>query len=690
MTERVIRVVLDPTGVRPGANEIRGALRGVQGETRQTSQSFLLLRRVIGATLTIAAIRQVSRYTDEWTLLNNRLRLVTDSQQELTTVQGEIIDLARQTRIPLTSAAELFSRVARSSEELGESQRALLDVTRTVNQAIQISGATTQEAAAGTIQFAQGLASGALRGDELRSVLEQLPRLARALADGLDVSIGELRELGSEGELTAERVIGALQGQAPEIQREFEQITPTIGSALSALGTSLRELFGRINDVTGVSRGISGVLISVANSINESVTPGFLRLAEAVGLVDDRLNLLSLSQLRSALERERQAISDLQDGIIAGFETAISSEGIDELTRAGRERIRVLQDLIREREALLDRDVGDILGAAETTANQRDLIQTLEQTRIELALQTRFLDEAEDQIFRYQVAVEAAATGNSEFVTRALAAADAVIEQRDALRTAEAAQAAYDEDVARAAQITASVRTETERYIDSVIELQMLLEQGLIDQETFNRAVEQLEDAGDSIDVVLDQAFRNIQDTLGEGIAGIITGDIEDVPGQVANILARVAGEILASELFQLFQGTQTGGGLGGRGILGIFQGILGGIFGGGFGTGQTLIGAPAPSGVPGQVFAQQGFNGVVPPGFPNDTFRLNVSSGERVQVTPAGQRGGDPLVIQQSFTLNGGADERDAALVATASEIATRRALEAVSEARQQNRRLR
>src|SRR5690606_25544623 len=115
--------------------------------------------------------------------------------------------------------------------DLGIANAELIDLTRTVNQAIQISGATAAESSAGIVQFAQALASNRLGGDELRSVLEQMPRLARALADGLGVTIGELRALAKEGKLTTDAIVGALQSQAPKIAEEFAKVKPTVASA---------------------------------------------------------------------------------------------------------------------------------------------------------------------------------------------------------------------------------------------------------------------------------------------------------------------------------------------------------------------------------------------------------------------------------------------------------------------------
>ena len=117
--------------------------------------------------------------------------------------------------------------------------------------AIITSGASATEASAGLIQFSQGLASGTLRGDELRSVLEQLPRLARAIADGLGITVGELRELGSAGALTGEQVLRAIQSQAGQIAKEFAEIDRTAAQAFTQLESAFLRAAGISADTAG-------------------------------------------------------------------------------------------------------------------------------------------------------------------------------------------------------------------------------------------------------------------------------------------------------------------------------------------------------------------------------------------------------------------------------------------------------
>jgi tape measure domain-containing protein len=217
------------------------------------------------------------------TQLQSKLRLVTSGSQDLANAQAQVINLARQTRTDFTSVGELYARVARSSKQLGVGQSDVLRVTKAVSQAIQISGNTATEASAGMIQLAQALASGVLRGEELNSILEQMPRVAEAIAVGLGTTTGQLRKLGEQGKLTSDLVFKALISQSDRLNSEFKKLEPTIAGTfgvlvgelklaaaefLKATGTTDR-LTGSINVLSGAVRGLSEAFSTAFNSMNQ-------------------------------------------------------------------------------------------------------------------------------------------------------------------------------------------------------------------------------------------------------------------------------------------------------------------------------------------------------------------------------------------------------------------------------------
>lgn len=213
--------------------------------------------------------RAVIQAADTYANLNARLRLVTRSAYEFAQVQQQIFDISQRTRVGLEQTSDLFGSLARSTEALGVSQQDVLGVTETINQALLVSGTSAQSAAAALVQLGQGFSAGVLRGEELNSVLEQAPRLARAIADGLGVPIGKLRELGQAGELTAERVFQALQKSSQQIQREFDSLPLTIGQATTQASNALLKLIGVLDETSGASRGLAEAISSAAGFIGE-------------------------------------------------------------------------------------------------------------------------------------------------------------------------------------------------------------------------------------------------------------------------------------------------------------------------------------------------------------------------------------------------------------------------------------
>lgn len=239
-------------------------LRSIETSVDNIGRAMRGLAGIIGATF---SIRELVQAADTFRLLENRIRLVTETTGELVQVQRQLAEVSLRSRSSLEATTNLYARVARSSRELGISQEELLEFTETVNQAIQVSGSTAAEASAGVIQFSQALASSRLSGDELRSVMEQMPRLAQAIAEGLKINIGELRQWGEENKLTTDVVVEAIQRQAGVIQNEFGKIVPTIGQAMINLETATLQTIGVLDRFYGTSAAISGAIVELAGGL---------------------------------------------------------------------------------------------------------------------------------------------------------------------------------------------------------------------------------------------------------------------------------------------------------------------------------------------------------------------------------------------------------------------------------------
>lgn len=248
-----------------GLDQVNQATRRAETGARRFRGVAVQLTRVLGTLAAAFSAREIIRSADTYALLSGRLKLVTSSAEELRAVEQRLFDTAQRTRSGYAETVELYARVARNADGLGASQAELLRVTEAVNQAIQVSGASSAEAAGGVIQFSQALASGELRGEELRSVLENMPRLAQAIIDGLEqigvganLTIGDLRKLAEQGELSSERIFRALLTQTSELEREFANLPRTVGQAMTQLGNDVQRALSRA-DMQPLIESIDGV-----------------------------------------------------------------------------------------------------------------------------------------------------------------------------------------------------------------------------------------------------------------------------------------------------------------------------------------------------------------------------------------------------------------------------------------------
>lgn len=223
--------------------------------------------RLVSMAAAYATIRTAISSADEWTNLGNRIRLVTNGSAEFEAAQSNIVNIARETRQSLSATGELYQRIATNQKELGLSGQEVADVVKTISQSLVISGASAQSAQAALVQLGQAFASGVLRGEELNSVLEQAPALARTIADGLGVPIGKLRELGAAGKLTTAEVIAALQGQSDAVDSNFRKISTTIGQALTVAQTNLTVFIGELDQASGASAALASSIASLSNNL---------------------------------------------------------------------------------------------------------------------------------------------------------------------------------------------------------------------------------------------------------------------------------------------------------------------------------------------------------------------------------------------------------------------------------------
>ncbi|MCX2589764.1 phage tail tape measure protein [Proteus penneri] len=234
----------------------------------QTVKSSALFARFASVTASALSIHQVINYADSWTELQNRLKLVTESSVELNKATQAVYGIAQKTYQSLDATAQVYQRFADNADRLGLSQQKVAELTETVSKAVAISGASATAAQAALTQFGQALASGQLRGEELNSVMEQTPALAKAIADGMGVSVGELRKKAQDGEMTIEKVIQALERAADSVDKKFATSVTTVSQGFTNLQSAMTKFIGEANQGTGATQLFTTGMTTLADNLS--------------------------------------------------------------------------------------------------------------------------------------------------------------------------------------------------------------------------------------------------------------------------------------------------------------------------------------------------------------------------------------------------------------------------------------
>lgn len=320
MTDRANLVLnVDSRQVKTGQKNLKGLEKQGARTEKATDQLGQAFRRIAGPIAVFLSTRQIIQAADAWTGLTNRLKIVTDSSEELAAAQSAVFAIAQESRQPLQTVAEVYQRLATNQDALGLSGERVAGVVDTISKAIAISGTSAAAAQGALTQLGQGFASGTLRGQELNSVLEQAPALAKAIADGLGVAVGDLRKLGESGTLTANAVVDALEAQADSVDEAFGEMKSTVAQSFTVLGNSLTKTVGVLDSATGASSDFAESIIDLAEYLDSGdFTDGILE-SMALWRLSIDATIDALDDTGDSLAVLGEAGSDTVDFIIDAF-----------------------------------------------------------------------------------------------------------------------------------------------------------------------------------------------------------------------------------------------------------------------------------------------------------------------------------------------------------------------------------
>lgn len=238
------------------SNVGRNAFRGLIGSAAALSSAL--------------SIREVTRYADAWTEAENKISAASQIAGRQGRTLEELNKIATATRSGITETADLYAKLLRSTADVAESEIDVARATEIVNKAFKAGGAAASEQAAGILQFAQGLGSGVLQGDELRSIRENAPMIAQAIAQEFDTTIAGIKELGAEGELTTDRVFKAILNSGAEIEKAFAKTNQTIGDGITRVNNAFTQYIGQTDDSLRASDRLVAGLNALADNFDQT------------------------------------------------------------------------------------------------------------------------------------------------------------------------------------------------------------------------------------------------------------------------------------------------------------------------------------------------------------------------------------------------------------------------------------
>ncbi len=268
-------------------DETRRAFQSINGSLSQlrdqAGQVGAVLSRIGGAIGVGLGVRELVEVADQYKNLQARLKLAVTTQEEFNRADAALFEIAQRNRAPLAETVTLYARLAPSVQALGRSQAEVLAATDAIGQAVSLSGASSEAAAAALLQLGQAFASGQLRGEEFNSVIEQTPRLAQAIADGLGVPLGSLRALAQEGKITSAAVLDALLKQRGRLAEEYASLPDTVSGALTRLKNAFQRAFGERDANSGLTAGLAQALQLVAQNLELLIDLAGVVLVAAFG-----------------------------------------------------------------------------------------------------------------------------------------------------------------------------------------------------------------------------------------------------------------------------------------------------------------------------------------------------------------------------------------------------------------------
>ncbi|MDC4518545.1 tape measure protein [Acinetobacter baumannii] len=248
--------------------EIRTTTQELDKQEKSARSYSTAIKSLAGYMAGLVTINAAINNMDTYTGLQNRLKLVTNNQAELNKATEDTFQIAQKTYSAWDSVLQVYQRFSDNAKTLNLTMDDTARLTETVSKAVAISGASAEAADAALVQFGQALASGTLRGEELNSVMEQTPALAKAIAQGMGITVGQLRSVAAEGKITSKEIVKALKNAQDDVDALFAKTDITIGQSLTLLNNEIIKFVGEAGKGSGAAQVLAGSVQTLASNLD--------------------------------------------------------------------------------------------------------------------------------------------------------------------------------------------------------------------------------------------------------------------------------------------------------------------------------------------------------------------------------------------------------------------------------------
>ncbi|CZZ68804.1 tape measure protein [Enterobacter hormaechei] len=438
---------------------------------------------------------------DNMSQLNARIERLTGSAATASQTMQNLMRISSATGGSLQDTAKLWETLSTALRDTGATNGQIIQLTETLQKIGRIGGSSAEEMANALRQFGQSISSGTVRAEEFNSILEQMPELARQIAAGMGVSIGELRQLMLDGKLTAEDALNAIQKQTGSVNAEFEKLPRTLSQANTALTNSFLSMIDSVNQATGASTGLVAVIDSMTAALDRLVG----KAASADAQISDLNSTAEMFTRRARTwswlgldgwEAQNKALAGLSNkaAMLVGDLAAVSKAS---QTAANTKPIEIKTTA----SATGSKAKGGKSAAqkeAEQYAKAQDSInEKLEALRQESILAAGSTSELtrEQQLLRAEMSLGADATDEQrqkarDYKAQALDTAEALKKQAQAERAKQSAQSNFSSLQSQASPV-AGVESQFQQQMDQLNQYATLYPQKIAEVEAVRASIEE-------------------------------------------------------------------------------------------------------------------------------------------------------------------------------------------------------